>query len=107
MTAIEEGLPEPVNPKALTWEMPAETMEDLRRRLRRVDGQVRGIERMLAEGRACEEIVTQVSAALHALEQVGFKLIASGLAHCASHPEQAKAEGYDMEKLQKMFMRLA
>jgi DNA-binding FrmR family transcriptional regulator len=91
----------------MTWDMAPETMDDLRRRLRRVDGQVRGIEKMLAEGRACEEIVTQVSAALHALEQVGFKLIASGLAHCAADPDKAKAGGYDMEKLQKMFLRLA
>ncbi len=55
-----------------------DVVSDLRRRLRRVEGQVRALESMLAEGRECREIVTQLSAANKALEQVGFRLISSG-----------------------------
>ena len=53
-------------------ELPEEIIDDLRKRLRRVAGQVQGIERMLDEGRECRDIVTQISAANRALEQAGL-----------------------------------
>ena len=62
--------------------LPDDVVSDLRRRLRRVEGQVHALESMLAEGRECREIVTQLSAANKALEQVGFRLISSGLVYC-------------------------
>lgn len=88
-------------------EIPADVTEDVRRRLHRVGGQVRAIERMLDEGRECREVVAQVSAATKALEQVGFKIVASGLTYCITHPESAAAEGYPIEEIQRMFMKLA
>jgi DNA-binding FrmR family transcriptional regulator len=88
-------------------ELPEEVVEDLGKRLRRVAGQVQGIERMLMEGRECRDVVTQLSAANKALEQVGFRLIASGLAYCVEHPEAAKASGYPLDEVQKMFTKLA
>lgn len=87
--------------------IPAEVIEDVRRRLHRVGGQVEAIERMLDEGRECREVVTQISAATKALEQVGFKLVASGLTYCVAHPEDAAADGYSLEEVQRMFMKLA
>ena len=59
-------------------QLPDDVVEDVRKRLRRVAGQVQGVERMLAEGRECRDVVTQLSAASKALEQAGFKLISSG-----------------------------
>lgn len=53
-------------------ELPEQTRADVIRRLRRVEGQVRGLQQMLTEGRGCREIVTQLSAANKALEQAGF-----------------------------------
>jgi DNA-binding FrmR family transcriptional regulator len=88
-------------------EMPAEVVEDVRRRLHRVAGQVEAIERMLDEQRECRDVVTQISAATKALEQVGFKLVAAGLTYCVQHPEDAAAEGYPLEEVQRMFMKLA
>ncbi len=88
-------------------ELPEEIIDDLRKRLRRVAGQVQGIERMLDEGRECRDIVTQISAANRALEQAGFRLVSAGLTYCVSHPEQAEAEGYPLDEVEKMFMRLA
>ena len=44
-------------------ELPADTVQDLIKRLRRVEGQVRGIQQMLAEQRDCRDVVTQISAA--------------------------------------------
>lgn len=88
-------------------QLPDEVLDDLRRRLRRVAGQVQGIERMLDEGRECRDVVTQISAANRALEQTGFRLVSAGLTYCLSNPEEAKADGYPIEEVEKMFMRLA
>ncbi len=88
-------------------EIPETTVTDLIRRLKRVEGQVRGLQQMLAEGRDCREIVTQISAANRALEQAGFTLVASGLTWCLQHPEQSAAEGYDLADVQKMFTKIA
>ncbi|MFP5577953.1 MAG: metal-sensitive transcriptional regulator [Acidimicrobiia bacterium] len=84
-----------------------ETIDDLLKRLRRVEGQVRGVQQMLRDGRECRDVVTQISAATKALEQTGFKLVASGLTYCLNDPERAAEEGYALEDVQKMFMKLA
>ena len=88
-------------------QLPDHVVGDVRKRLRRVAGQVQGIERMLDEGRECREIVTQISAATKALEQAGFQLVAAGLTYCIEHPEDAEADGYPIEAVQRMFMKLA
>jgi DNA-binding FrmR family transcriptional regulator len=88
-------------------ELQEETVADLTRRLRRAEGQVRGVQQMLAEGRDCRDIVTQLSAVTKALEQTGFLLVAAGLTWCVSDPERARAEGYALEDVQKMFLKLA
>jgi DNA-binding FrmR family transcriptional regulator len=92
---------------AKTVKIPADVVEDVRRRLHRVGGQVHAIERMLDEGRECRDVVTQISAATKALEQVGFKVVASGLTYCVAHPEDAANDGYPLEEVQRMFMKLA
>lgn len=88
-------------------ELPDEVIDDLRKRLRRIAGQVQGIERMLDEGRECRDVVTQISAANRALEQAGFKLVSAGLTYCLSNPDEAEADGYPLGEVEKMFMRLA
>jgi len=88
-------------------ELPDEVIDDLRKRLRRIAGQVQGIERMLDEGRECRDVVTQISAANRALEQAGFKLVSAGLTYCLSNPDEAEADGYPIDEVEKMFMRLA
>lgn len=88
-------------------QLPDEVVEDVRKRLRRVAGQVQGVERMLNEGRECREVVAQISAASKALEQAGFKLVAAGLTYCLENPEEAAAGGYPLESVERMFMRLA
>lgn len=88
-------------------DLPAQTIEDLIKRLRRVEGQIRGIQQMLIDGRECRDVVTQISAASKAIDQAGFKLVASGLTYCLNDPKRAAKEGYDVEEVQKMFMKLA
>jgi DNA-binding FrmR family transcriptional regulator len=88
-------------------EIPDNVIDDIRRRLHRVSGQLAGIERMLDDGRECKDVVTQISAATRALEQAGFKLVAAGLTYCISHPDQAEAAGYPLDVVEKMFLKLS
>ena len=87
-------------------DLPEETIEDLTRRLRRVEGQVRGIQSMLAEGRDCKDVVTQLSAATRALEKTGFQLVAAGLTWCLENPDESVEQGYELADVQKMFLNL-
>jgi len=62
------------------------------RRLRRIEGQVRGLERMVEEDKYCIDILTQIAAATKALQAVALGLLEEHLGHCVS---QAMAEGGD------------
>ena len=64
--------------------------EDYLRRLRRIEGQVRGLQKMVDEDTYCIDILTQVSAATRALQSVALGLMEDHLAHCVA---QAAAEG--------------
>ena len=67
------------------------------KRLRRIEGQIRGLERMVAEDRYCADILVQISSVQEALRAVGQALLRNHLRHCASQairlgsPAQAEA----------------
>ena len=84
-----------------------DTQRDLQRRLRRIEGQIRGIHQMLDDGRECREIVAQVSAAGKALDQVGFKLLVAGMSRCLTDPEAAADSGFDLREVEQLFLKLA
>lgn len=88
-------------------EIAADVKADLHKRLRRIEGQVRGIQAMLEEERECRDIVTQIAAATKALEQVGFKMLASGLTSCIENPKKSAAQGYSIEEVERMFLKLS
>lgn len=83
------------------------TASDAIARLRRIEGQVGGIVRMIESGRECRDTVQQISAASRALDQVGFKLLACGLRRCMSDPEAAERAGYSEQELERLFLKLA
>ena len=60
----------------------AEHKKDLLDRLRRVEGQVRGLQRMVDEDQYCIDILTQVNSATAALRAVGFGLLDDHIRHC-------------------------
>jgi CsoR family transcriptional regulator, copper-sensing transcriptional repressor len=64
--------------------------EDYLRRLRRVEGQVRGLQRMIERDEYCIDVLTQVSAATKALQSVALGLLDEHLGHCVA---EAIAEG--------------
>ena len=73
-------------------------------RLKRAQGQLAGVLRMLEDERDCADVVTQLAAVSRALDKAGFALISTGLEQCI----RAGAEGaLDREKLEKVFMSLA
>ncbi|MCR6492071.1 metal-sensitive transcriptional regulator [Cellulomonas sp. P24] len=74
-------------------------------RLRRTQGQVGGVVRMLEEGRTCEDIITQLAAVSRALDRTGFALTASGLRQCLA--DSGGTETTDTLKLEKVFLSLA
>jgi DNA-binding FrmR family transcriptional regulator len=74
-----------------------EELADVVRRLRRAQGQIGGVIRMIEDGRECADVLTQLAAAAaRALDRAGFKIIASGLCQCVlgeqSDPGQAAAD---------------
>ncbi|MFI7615313.1 transcriptional regulator [Nonomuraea terrae] len=54
------------------------------RRLRRIEGQVRGLQRMVEDDKYCIDVLTQVSAATSALQSVAISLLEDHLAHCVA-----------------------
>jgi DNA-binding FrmR family transcriptional regulator len=80
-------------------QFPAETSDDVMKRLRRLEGQIRGLHRMVDEGAECREIVTQLAAAKGALDRVGFKLMASALS-CADGEA-------NRDELEHLFLKLS
>lgn len=78
-------------------------------RLRRAQGQITGVIKMIEEGRDCEEVVTQLAAASRALDKAGFAVIATGLQHCLSDSEMATDGDREQmrARLEKLFLSLA
>jgi DNA-binding FrmR family transcriptional regulator len=74
-------------------------------RLKRAQGQLAGVLRMLEEGRDCEDIVTQLSAVTTALNRAGFAIIATGMRQCLI--EADGVETLPVQKLEKLFLSLA
>ncbi|MBJ7458588.1 MAG: metal-sensitive transcriptional regulator [Thermoleophilaceae bacterium] len=67
--------------------------DQLSKRLRRVEGQVRGIEKMVEEDRYCIDVLTQISAAQAALDKVALQLMEDHAAHCVvGGPDALKVE---------------
>ena len=84
-----------------------DAVDEVVRRLRRAEGQIRGIIAMLEDGRDCADVVTQLSAASRALDRAGFKIIASGLQQCVSAKNAGEDQTANLELMQKLFLSLA
>ncbi len=65
------------------------------KRLRRIEGQVRGLQRMVEEGRYCADVLTQISSVQEALRSVSRELLKNHLKHCATEAIRAGGERAD------------
>jgi DNA-binding FrmR family transcriptional regulator len=84
-----------------------ETMVDAVKRLRRIEGQLGGIARMIEDGRDCEDVVTQLAAAGKALHRTGFKIVASGMRQCLDANSDGTIAEMDITKMERIFLSLA
>lgn len=82
-------------------------MGDVIKRLRRAEGQIRGVIAMLESGRDCADVVTQLAAVSRALDRAGFKIIANGLQQCVAAELNGEDQDIDVERLEKLFLSLA
>jgi DNA-binding FrmR family transcriptional regulator len=74
----------------------AANKDDVQKRLRRIEGQVRGLQRMVEDDTYCIDVLTQISAATKALEAVALGLLEDHLRHCVA---AAVADGGGEEKI--------
>lgn len=72
------------------------------KRLHRIEGQVRGIERMLEDDRYCIDILTQLAAVTTALEAVGLKILDEHVRHCVAGALQSGDERAAAEKTEEL-----
>ena len=85
--------------------------EALVRRLHRIEGQVRGIERMVTDERYCIDILTQIGAVSTALESLAFKILDDHVKHCVAgalasgDPEVASEKGQELLEAVQRFAR--
>ena len=85
--------------------------EALIKRLHRIEGQVRGLERMLEEDRYCIDVLTQISAVTTALESVAFRILDDHVNHCVSgalasgDADEAAAKGKELLEAVHRFTR--
>ena len=86
-------------------ELAPETMRTVVNRLRRAQGQIGGVLKMIEDGRDCQDIVTQLAAVSKALDRAGFAVIAAGLKQCLV--ESGGEETQDTKTMEKLFLSLA
>jgi DNA-binding FrmR family transcriptional regulator len=83
-----------------------DAVTDVVKRLRRAEGQIRGVIAMLESGRDCADVVTQLAAVARALDRAGFKIIASGLQQCLNTNDAGELEA-NVAQMEKLFLSLA
>jgi len=71
----------------------------VQKRLRRIEGQVRGLQRMVGEDAYCIDVLTQISATTRALQAVALELLEDHIGHCVAHAiEQGGPQAEDKVK---------
>ena len=85
-------------------ELDNSTTDEVIKRLKRAEGQIGGVIRMLEEGRDCEDVITQLAAVRKAMDKASFRLVAGGLRTCVTGKSN---DTVAMEKLEKLFISLA
>ncbi|HEY0904654.1 MAG TPA: metal-sensitive transcriptional regulator [Marmoricola sp.] len=73
-------------------------------RIKRAQGQLAGVLRMLEEGRECEDVVIQLAAVSKALDRAGFAIVATGLRECLA---QGDPDDVDVATMERLFLSLA
>ncbi len=86
-------------------ELDPDSMTPVINRIKRAQGQLAGVLRMLEDGRDCQDVVTQLAAVSKALDKAGFAIVASGLQQCLINGEGV--DSIDVKQMEKLFLSLA
>jgi DNA-binding FrmR family transcriptional regulator len=86
--------------------MAAELREDVLLRLRKIEGQVRGLQRMIEEGKGCADVVYQLSAVRKALDKVGFLILSRRMQECMERKRGGQSDAA-LEEAMELFLSLA
>jgi DNA-binding FrmR family transcriptional regulator len=81
--------------------------EAIAARLRRIEGQVKGIQRMLEEGRPCEDVITQVMAVRAALDKVALSVMADHMEECIAESISSAEKKATIERALTLFLRMS
>ena len=85
-------------------ELNPDEMQAIVKRLKRAQGQIGGIIKMIDDGRECQDIVTQLASVSKAVVRAGFAVIALGLRQCIVDPDSHEM---DVDSMEKLFLSLA
>jgi DNA-binding FrmR family transcriptional regulator len=83
-----------------------EEERSLDRRLSRIEGQVRGLRRMLAENRDCREVAIQFAAVSRALNKAALSYLVAHLIYCVENPGEAGEAGYTVNEVRELLGHL-
>jgi CsoR family transcriptional regulator, copper-sensing transcriptional repressor len=82
--------------------------QSLLTRLRKIEGQVRGLQKMIEEEKDCASLITQLSAVRGALDQVGFIIMSHRMAECVQQKmERGEKAEKALDEAMKLFLKLA
>ncbi|MDH3756096.1 MAG: metal-sensitive transcriptional regulator [Acidimicrobiia bacterium] len=84
---------------------PDDVQDDVQKRLRRLEGQIRGLQAMLEDGKDCRDVITQLSAAKSALDRIGYRLVGAGMRYCVTNADEA--DGITSDELEKLFLKIS
>lgn len=87
-------------------ELDAVALDAVIKRLRRAQGQIGGVIRMIEEGRECTDVLTQLAAASRALDRAGFKIVVTGMRECVTRPANSQVSPSEAE-LERLFLSLS
>jgi CsoR family transcriptional regulator, copper-sensing transcriptional repressor len=89
-------------------ERPDESKRDVLQRLKRIEGQARGLQKMIEEGRECEDVVIQLAAIKSAIDRVSLSIVGTHMIECITTEMKESGDCQKVvEKMKDMFMKLS
>lgn len=88
-------------------QIPVDELDPVLKRLRRAQGQLAAVIRMIEEERECQDVVTQLAACSKALDRAGFALVSTGLRHCIVDNTDEQERADNLAAMEKLFLSLA
>lgn len=88
-------------------EIEQDDLKDLMNRMRRIEGQARGIQKMLEQQRDCEEIIVQLSSMRSAISKVAMALMSEHLERCILHDDDSVDAREALERAKKIFTKFS